>query len=170
MNIVSLCQRAAVAIDADAPLNEAAHRMFDEHVGALLVVTGENPPQVVGVVTDRDIVIDALARSSAAGVDLRIGHLAKSPPLAVRGTADVHEAASAMEQAGVRRLLVVEEDGGVVGVLSIDDLFAAVAEELRLLAGALRKGLAHEHQDRQAPLPPQGQRPVYPYFGTAATH
>jgi CBS domain-containing protein len=170
MNISTLCRRAAVAIDADASLDEAALRMFDEHVGALLVVTGNNPPKVVGVVTDRDIVVDAIARRNALGDDLRIGHLAKSPPLAVQGTADVHEAAAAMEQAGVRRLLVVDDDGGVISVLSIDDLFVAVAEELRLLASALRKGLAHEHQDRGTAPAPQAQRPVYPYFGTAAAH
>lgn len=91
MNISTLCRRAAVAIDADASLDEAALRMFDEHVGALLVVTGNNPPKVVGVMTDRDIVVDAIARRNALGDELRIGHLAKSPPLAVQGTADVHD-------------------------------------------------------------------------------
>ncbi|HSX92496.1 MAG TPA: CBS domain-containing protein [Hydrogenophaga sp.] len=170
MNIASLCRRAAVAIDADTPLEEAALLMFDEHVGALLVVTGDNPPKVVGVVTDRDIVVDAVARRPALGDGLRIGHLAKSPPLAVQGTAGVHEAAAAMEQAGVRRLLVVDDDGGVIGVVSLDDLLVAVAEDLRLLASALRKGLAHEHQERATAPPPKAQRPVYPYFGTAAAH
>ncbi|MBL0944688.1 MAG: CBS domain-containing protein [Hydrogenophaga sp.] len=170
MNIAHLCRRAAVTVDANTPLEEAALLMFDEHVGALVVVTADEPPKVVGVVTDRDIVVDAVARGPALGDGLLIGHLAKSPPIAVQGTADVHEAAAAMEQAGVRRLLVVDDDGGVIGVVSADDLLVAVADDLRLLAAALRKGLAHEHQDRSVPPPPKAQRPVYPYFGTAAAH
>ena len=92
--------------------------MCDEHVGALVVTTGGEPPQVVGIVTDRDLALEVLGRGET-GADVRIGHLAKSPPMAVRANATIREAVMAMEQGGVRRLLVVDDDGGVVGLLSV---------------------------------------------------
>ena len=168
MNIASLCTRDVVGIRADAPLHEAATRMCEEHVGALVVVTSEEPPKVVGIVTDRDLAIDVLGKEGSPA-DLRVGDLAKSPPLAVLGTASLQEAAQAMDRGGVRRLLVVEDDGGVIGIVAAEDLMAAISDELASLARALRSGIAREKGERkvltaQAPA----MRPVFPAFGTAA--
>ena len=61
-NVASLCQREVVGIDAEASLRQAATLMSEEHVGALVVMTRDQPPQVVGLVTDRDLAIDGLGR------------------------------------------------------------------------------------------------------------
>jgi signal-transduction protein with cAMP-binding, CBS, and nucleotidyltransferase domain len=167
MNISSLCNREVVGIDAQATLRQAATLMCEEHVGSLVVVTGSEPSQVVGIVTDRDLAIEGLGKHGDPA-DLKVGHLAKSPPLAVAGSASVAEAVAAMEKAGVRRLLVVEPDGGVIGLVAADDLLAALSEELGGLSRALRTNIRNEESQRKVFAGPAASRPVYPAFGTAA--
>ena len=167
MDLKSLCTREVVGIDARASLRDAAALMAEEHVGALVVTTGGEPPQVVGIVTDRDMTLEALGRPGSPA-DLRIGDLASTRPLAVPGSATVLEAAQSMEQAGVRRLLVVDDGGGVVGLVSADDLVQAISDELESLARALRSGIAREKSARKVFEGPGRVRPVFPAFGTAA--
>jgi CBS domain-containing protein len=167
MDLTSLCKREVVGIDATASLRDAAALMCNEHVGSLVVVTGDEPPQVVGIVTDRDLALEVLGRDEPRA-DVRVGHLASTPPLAVPGRATLREAITSMEQGGVRRLLVVDEDGGVIGLLSSDDLLEALSEEFEGLARALRKGIQREKAERSVASVPGRMRPVYPAFGTVA--
>lgn len=166
MDLSSLCTREVVGIDAQSSLRDAALLMCDEHVGALVVTTGDEPRQVVGIVTDRDLTLEVLGHGET-GTDLRIGHLAKSPPLAVPATATLREAILAMERAGVRRLLVVDEDGGVVGLVSSDDLLEAVSEEFERLTCALRKGIQRERSDRSVVSGLPRSRLMYRGFAAA---
>lgn len=167
MDLASLCTREVVGIDAESSLRDAAALMCDEHVGALVVVTRDQPPQVVGVVTDRDLTLEVLGRGETAA-DVRIGHLAKSPPMAVRSNATLREAIMSMEEGGVRRLLVVDDDGGVIGLVSSDDLLEALSQEFESLARALRKGIEREKAERSVVSGPARTRIVYPAFGTTA--
>lgn len=167
MDLTSLCAREVVGIDARASLREAAALMCDEHVGALVVVTSDDPPQVLGVVTDRDLTLEVIGRGQTSA-DVRIGNLAKKPPMAVRSSATLREAVMSMEEGGVRRLLVVDDDGGVVGLVSADDLLEAVAEEFSSLARALRKGIAQEKSVKAVAAVPARVRIVYPAYGSAA--
>jgi signal-transduction protein with cAMP-binding, CBS, and nucleotidyltransferase domain len=167
MNISSLCDREVIGIAAGASLHEAAALMCDEHVGSLVVVTDTEPPQVVGILTDRDMALEVLGRTGSAD-DLRAGHLAKAPPVAVLSTTGLQEAAAAMEQAGVRRLLVVEEDGGVIGIVAAEDLLAAISEELSSLVRALRSGIRREAAERKVMSGVPAGRPVLAGPGTVA--
>lgn len=168
MDLASLCTREVVGIDAQASLREAAALMCEEHVGALVVMTADEPTQVVGLVTDRDLAIDGLGRPGGPD-SLKVGHLAKSPPLAIPGSAGVAEAVAAMEKAGVRRLLVVDPDGGVVGIVSADDLLFAVTGELETLSRALRGNIEREKSTRGVVRGAAPARPVFfPSFGTVA--
>ena len=166
MDISSLCGREVVGIAAEASLHEAAALMCEEHIGALVVVTGTEPSKVVGILTDRDLTLEVLGRTGTAD-DLRAGDLAKAPPIAVLASASLQEAVAAMEKAGVRRLLVVEEDGGVVGIVAAEDLLAAISEELAGLARALRSDIARETSERHVISAPAARRPVFPSFGMA---
>jgi CBS domain-containing protein len=170
MDLATLCRREVVGISAKASLREAATLMCEQHVGSLVVVTEDAPPQVVGIVTDRDLALEALGRSQPA-VDLCVGDLVQGRPIAVPSGAGLREAAASMESAGVRRLLVVDDDGGVVGIVSADDVLEALAEDLAALARALRKGIAREASERMVLGAAPSTRPRYgfPAFGTLAT-
>lgn len=61
MDISSLCHRDIVSINANATVREAAHVMRQHHVGALVVTDPEEPGRAIGVVTDRNLVVDLLA-------------------------------------------------------------------------------------------------------------
>jgi CBS domain-containing protein len=167
MDLTSLCTREVVCIKAQSSLRDAAALMCDEHVGALVVITDDEPSQVVGVVTDRDLALEVQGRGETSA-DVRIGHLAKTPPLAVRANATLSEAIVSMEQGGVRRLLMVDDDSGVVGLISADDLLAALSQEFELLARALRKGIDREKAERSVVSAPARTRIMYPVFGTTA--
>ncbi len=169
MDLASLCRREVVGIRAKASLREAITLMCDQHVGSLVVVTEDTPPQVVGIVTDRDLAIDGLGRRQGA-TDLCVGDLVQGRPMGVPASAGLREAAASMEAGGVRRLLVIDDDGGVVGLVSADDVLEALAEDLATLSRALRKGIAREAHARMVLATP-AERPRYgfPSFGTLAT-
>jgi CBS domain-containing protein len=167
MNLASLCTREVVGIPAAATLREAATLMCEEHVGALVVVTSEEPPKVVGIVTDRDLALEALGRDQPAS-PLLIGHLVRGRPLGVPGSAGIHEAAASMEKGGVRRLLVLDDDGGVIGIVSADDLLHAMTDDLALLSKSLRSGIAREASERRVFSAASRPRPMYADFGMTA--
>jgi len=105
-------------IPANTDVSAAAELMASLDVGVLPVVSED---RIVGLVTDRDLVI----RSIAAGVDpkeMTVGEIATTSGLVtVDADADITQAEELMAQNRVRRLLVVD-DGGFVGVLSLGDI------------------------------------------------
>jgi CBS domain-containing protein len=168
MDIANLCQRRIVTIEADATLREAAVLMRERHVGALVVTDSAAIPRVLGIVTDRDLAIEVLAREPD-GSALQVGDIASRSPVAVAGKATVQEAVEAMERHGVRRLLVTDDHHGVIGFVSADDLVEAIAVELTGLAAALRSGIARESAERAAIATPQ-TRPVLLPPGMSGIH
>ncbi|MBC7468473.1 MAG: CBS domain-containing protein [Ramlibacter sp.] len=168
MKIASFCQREFVTIHSHELLRNAAALMREQHVGALVVIDSAEPPHVLGVVTDRDLAIEVLARDLNVAAT-RIGEIASNSLVAVAATASVHEAVSAMKESGVRRLLVTEEDGSVIGFVSADDLIAAIASELGSLASALRNVITRENAERAALSTPLS-RPVLLPRGVPGAH
>lgn len=143
MNVLALCQRPIVGIRSDAMLRDAARAMREHHVGALAVTDPARPGRVVGIVTDRDLVVGPLA--SAADIDAQtVDQWCQAELVSVPKTASLQDAVHAIQRAGVRRVLVTDADTSVLGLVSMDDLLQAVAGELDALAQALRTGLARE--------------------------
>jgi CBS domain-containing protein len=167
MELAGLCQRPLVTLGASASLQDAAALMCDEHVGALVITDASEPSHVIGVVTDRDLALRVLGQRSRS-VDLTIGHLVQSPPVAVRGSDSVPDALAAMERAGVRRLLVLDGENQVLGLLSSDDLVDVIAGELETLARALRAGIVREQSQLATIATAPRPRLQYPAFGTVA--
>ncbi|MCA6216128.1 CBS domain-containing protein [Ideonella sp. B7] len=157
MSLTHLCRHPLVSVDDTASLAEAARLMRAEHVGALVVVHREEGthPHVLGLVSDRDLAVEVLARELPAP-HVQVGLLVQGDPVTVPGSASLGEAAKTMREAGVRRLLVINDEQALVGLVSADDLLEAMAAELTELAQALRSGLLRESQQRaalQAPAP-----------------
>jgi signal-transduction protein with cAMP-binding, CBS, and nucleotidyltransferase domain len=164
MKIADFCHREFVTIQAQALLRDAAVLMRERHVDALVVIDYAEQPHVLGVVTDCDLAIEVLARDLNVATT-RIDEIASNSLVAVAATASVHEAVGMMEKRGVRRLLVAEEDGSVIGFVSADDLIGAIASELGSLASALRNVINRESAERAALSTPP-KRPVLLSLGT----
>ena len=150
MNLSELCQRDILTLSAEAPVRKAAEMMRTHHVGALALTDPEDPTCVVGVVTDRDLVIHLLAQDRSPE-EQNIGAFSTVHVIRVPGTATVHEAVKAMNQHGVRRLFITEPNGRLMGLLSIDDLLVTLADELSGLSQALRIGIDLE-SSRTSPM------------------
>ncbi len=163
MDIGNLCQRQVVSIDANASLQEAAGLMRQQHVGALVVTRGDGEARhVLGIVTDRDLAIEVVA----LGVDpsaVRIGDLPRGPLVTVAGSAGLRECAESMRQGGVRRVLVIDPDGAVIGLVSADDVLSAISMELEGVSLALRSGIVREATER-------GSLPTQPRLRVVASH
>jgi signal-transduction protein with cAMP-binding, CBS, and nucleotidyltransferase domain len=105
-----------IGVDYDQSVGEAARAMRDWGVGAILVVSNGS---LYGLVTDRDLVVRAVAEER--GADEPVGPLSSANLIGVDAGADVHEAMRLMRQHSVRRLPVLE-DGQVAGIVSLGDL------------------------------------------------
>lgn len=166
MDIAAICRREVVTVDQNASPREAVGLMREHHVGALVVTAADGAePHVVGIVTDRDLALGLIDRS-ADTAPVKIGQLASRDLVAVSVHGSIGDAAAAMQRSAVRRLLVVEPSGQLVGIVSSDDLFQALADQLTMLAGALRAGTEHE-SSRPKPVAAPMPRPVFRPHGTA---
>ena len=116
-----------VSLPPDAPATEAARQMRDHDTGAILVVEGED---LLGIVTDRDIVVRAVAEGIAAD-DCRIGDMCSRDPVTLSPGQAVEEAIQVLRDHKVRRIPVVE-DSRPVGIVSIGDLALARDRESAL--------------------------------------
>ena len=164
MNLSQLCQRDILTVSAEAPVRKAAEMMRVHHVGALALTDPEDATRVVGVVTDRDLVINLLAQDRLPQ-EQNVGAFSTPHLIRVPGTASVHEAVQAMTQHGVRRLFVTEADGRLMGLVSLDDLLIHLADKLGGLAQALRIGIDLE-SSRTTPVPCPGEPSTRMYLAT----
>ena len=135
MTIGAMRTREVVTAGRETSTAEAARLMRNAHVGDVVVVDeldGRRIPR--GIVTDRDIVVSVVAK----GLDpetISVGEI-MAPGLAVGRQRDgVAHSIDVMREKGIRRLPIVDSQGGLVGIVSIDDLFAFLAMEIASLAG-----------------------------------
>lgn len=148
MNIGAICSRAVAVGESGTSVAQAAKLMRDHHIGALVVVNGGDGARVpIGIVTDRDMVVEVVA----ADVDYRtlsVGDIMSERPASIMESAGVFEAIAQMRSGGVRRLVVVDANGHLLGVVAMDDLIPVLAEELSALAQAIRVERRREAQSR----------------------
>ncbi|MEU4156224.1 CBS domain-containing protein [Actinoplanes sp. NPDC026670] len=110
--------RRVVYLPEDTPLDEAAQVMSDQGIGDVIVTQG---PTMAGIVTDRDIVVRAIAEKLSPATTT-LGSIATRELLMIEQSATVEEAVQAMRERGVRRLLVCDADRKLVGILSLSDI------------------------------------------------
>ena len=112
-------------------------------MGALIVTDGGADNRLLGIVTDRDIVLKSVAAGSAPRTTL-VAEVMSTGVASVGENDDLMEAMQAMFTHGVRRLAVTGADGAVVGVVSLDDVIEAMVRDWVLLASIVRGGQQRE--------------------------
>jgi CBS domain-containing protein len=135
MSIKTLMSSSPDFAEPQETAREAAVRMRQRGVGSLIVISDTYAP--IGIITDRDL----MERVLAAGKDpdkTLLADIMTSSPVSVAETEDVGRALQLMREHSVRRLPVEDELGRVCGIISLDDIFAAFAEQCKGVAQLLK--------------------------------
>lgn len=138
MTVQSICNPNVATIDGEADVAQAAVLMRQEHVGDLIVTEQrDGATWPVGVITDRDIVVEIVAKGVEPSA-VRVGDTIKRALVSVGENNGIEFALRQMRHSGVRRVPVVDTEGRLVGVLSIDDVIDHLATQLGHVAGTIR--------------------------------
>ncbi|MFA7346863.1 MAG: CBS domain-containing protein [Desulfurivibrionaceae bacterium] len=149
MPIGEFCNREVVFATRKTSIIEAAQLMRRYHVGDLVVVDEAGGKRVpVGMVTDRDIVIEIIAKSLPV-TDFTVGDIMGPQLISVQEAEGVVETIRLMRANGIRRIPVVKQDGELVGIMSVDDMMDLLAEELAELAKVAPREQAREARTRE---------------------
>lgn len=131
MKVGDLMSKRLVTIKSVTMVPEAAEVMRKENVGVLPV---EEDGKIVGIVTDRDIAIRAIADRK---IDVPVKDVMTREPKTISIDTTVEEAIREMERLDVRRLAVVDKEGKPCGIVSLEDLVESGQDQLVL--DALKK-------------------------------
>jgi CBS domain-containing protein len=145
MPIGDYCQRDVRTIDAGELLREAARRMAEEGVGALVVLQGRHPR---GILTDRDIALRVLRAGADPDVTTALDAVG-GDPVVMHESSPLRAASAVMRRSALRRLPVVDAAGELVGLIASDDLLRLIARELSGVAEVV------------ASQAPAGSRPAF---------
>jgi len=144
MPIGDVCIRDVVVASRETTAREVARLMSENHVGNIVVIEDIGGRRVpVGIVTDRDIVRNVVAEALDASL-FTLGDLAARDLVTVREDQGVFECMQQMRINGIRRMPVVELKGGLVGIISLDDLIQLLAQEMSELAKVIVREQARE--------------------------
>lgn len=140
MQVRRFCNHDTVTVTPDTDIPDAARMMRSHHVGALVVVeTAPEGNRPIGMVTDRDLVIEVLAQEVPME-ELTVGDIMSTQPGTVLESDDLSDVLARMAELGVRRLPVTDDRGLVRGVVTLDDVLECMAE----LTERLRSLVGHE--------------------------
>lgn len=146
MPIGEICNREVVIVQPDDSALDAAKLMRQNHVGDVLVVEDRDGKRVpVGIVTDRDLIMEIIAPELDPNV-ITVGDIMALEFSTVKESTGVFDAIQYMRSKGIRRLPVVDDSGALVGIVTLDDLLVLLADELNALA----RLVTHEQQRESA--------------------
>ncbi len=133
--IASICNRSVAFTTRETTVAAAAKLMRLGHIGSLVVVEQMNGGKriPVGIVTDRDIVVEVIATGLDPSV-ITVGDIMEKELVVGRESDSVLETLEIMRFKGVRRLPTVDGEGQLVGIVTVDDILEVLAEELNELS------------------------------------
>ena len=110
--------RQVIYLPAETPLDEAARVMKESDIGDVVVTDGAT---LAGMLTDRDIVVRAVAERADPGTTT-IGSIITREVVMIEQHCTANEAAALMRERNIRRVLVCDSDRKLVGIVSLGDL------------------------------------------------
>ena len=135
-------------VEPETSAFEAARLMRQHHIGALVVVDAKEKSRPVGILTDRDLVIALMAE----GLDPELftaGDLMSVDLILANPEMDAMYAVQLMRQHRLRRLVIVDEAGRLVGIVTMEDLLELLTRELASLAAGVIGARDREFEQRR---------------------
>jgi CBS domain-containing protein len=149
MGIGSFCVRDVITVTRHALIVDVAALMRRHHIGAVVIVNGNDASRVpVGIVTDRDIVVEIVAAGLDAGA-VKVGELLQRPLTTVREEAGYAETVRVMAINGIRRVPVVDARGNLCGIITLDDILRQLAAPLVALGDISIRERHYEMETRR---------------------
>lgn len=148
MPIGEICSRNVVHCDRHTSIQRVAELMREFHVGAVVVTAAAGKGLVpVGIVTDRDIVVEVIAAGLNPAAPTAGDVMAPDLLTAFEGDA-LAQTLERMRARGVRRVPAVDAAGALVGLLAADDALELLAEELQALSRLIGQEFRKERAQR----------------------
>ena len=130
-------------------ISEAARLMRQHHTGDLVIVDTPDADRVpVGILTDRDIVVEVLA-TGLDPTETTVAQVMSARVVVASGTEDASAAMDRMRQHGVRRLPVVDHDGTLMGIVTLDDLLRLHAAQATAMAAIVSTEQTREYRAKR---------------------
>ena len=149
MSVGELCNRTVIVTSRTTRLDEAARLMREHHVGSIVVVdetaAGSKP---VGIVTDRDIVIEIVA-AGVSPATVTVEEIMAPDLVVAKEGEDLLDTLMRMRAKGIRRVPVVNGVGALLGILSLDDMLGVLAEHVDGLLKVIAQEQAREARTRK---------------------
>jgi len=151
MLLDSFCMLDVACCSPHTTALEAAQLMRRRHTGDLVVVEDnddEETPAPLGIITDRDIVIEVLGK----GLDpatTAVGSVLRTPVVVAQATEDSTAVLERMRAHGVRRIPVLGAGGKLIGIVTVDDMLKRLAADASLLTDIVSQEQAHEARTRR---------------------
>ena len=147
MTLGEICNRSVVVAPKTEMVVDAAKRMRTSHVGDLVIVENRRGRHVpIGVVTDRDIVVGALACDPDHIGTLLISDMMNPELVTAQEQESIETGLKKMQEHGVRRLPIVDGAGTLVGIVTMDDVLQYLTNQQNQMVALISR---ERHQERQ---------------------
>ena len=139
MSVGEFCSRNVVVTDVTTDVQEAASLMRKFHVGDVVIIDDQNGLNVpIGIVTDRDLVLEVLAQDISPD-NITVCDVMSENIHSMQQNEDLFDALYLMAEKGIRRIPIINDEGGLEGILTLDDLLEVFAEKFSCLVKSLSK-------------------------------
>jgi CBS domain-containing protein len=128
MRVGEICNREVVVVEEEKSITETAQIMREYHVGDIVIVKtryGKQTP--VGIITDRDIILEIVARSADPD-NIRVGDAMSFDLTTVSEDDDLLHVIEVMRNKGIRRVPVVDANEALIGILTVDDIIDLLSD------------------------------------------
>jgi CBS domain-containing protein len=149
MQLKDLCVFDVACCTREISVSAAARLMREHHTGDLVVIdNADEEREPVGIVTDRDIVVEVLAQGRNPE-KTTVGDIMSKQVVIAAGSEDAEQALQRMVAHGVRRIPVVDDEQYVMGIVTLDDMLRIHAEQATSLAHVISKEQSREQRARR---------------------
>lgn len=137
MPIIEYCTKHVITALGSQTVFDAAKQMRDKNVGSIVVLGSDKKP--IGMVTDRDIVVNVVAREKDPKSTL-LKEVMSKQTVVLRQDQGIFETTKIMREKGIRRIPVVNSEGELAGIICLDDLIMMFGREVANIAAAIAYG------------------------------
>lgn len=148
MRVGEYCNRDVVVINGNESVKNAAKLMRSYHVGDLVLLEEqENKKVPIGIVTDRDLVVEVIA-TGVKPDSLLVRDILTEPFNCVFADDSLFTALEMMHSNKIRRLPVVDSDKTLIGIITLDDLIDILAETMAKIVDVVKLQQKKEAKQR----------------------